>query len=514
MKRLVISVVVLLSLVGCKPTPATSEPPTPATPKSIREPAVAGMFYPKNAAELSNLLDKQLSEARDNKIDGQLRAVVCPHAGYEFSGPVAAYSYRLIRGNGFTNVVILAASHYAMFPGASVASSDAYRTPLGLMLVSPRATDLAKLKPFVPEPDISMQRPPWAAQSSKPAPPLGQDTPDTWEHSTEVQIPFLQKVLPDCSIIPVVTGEVDPSEMAKALAKFLNDKTLLLVSTDLSHYKPYDQAEKLDHSCVDAMCALDVDQMQSEEACAKAPVLALLYLAKAKGWKTKLLDYRNSGDTTVKKDGVVGYSAIAFYSPKQQTKAQPEGALSIAERRQLMELARRTVRGIVSGRLTAPPDPDTLPKAYTEEKGCFVTLTKNGQLRGCIGHIVPQEALYRAVMDNAVSAAMRDTRFQPVRSEELPQIEVEISVLTVPEPLKFSSPEDLLAKLQPHKDGVVLKMNGKGATYLPQVWEQIPDKVTFLNSLAQKAGCATDAWRAPGTQVDIYHVESFKESDL
>ena len=172
------------------------------------------------------------------------------------------------------------------------------------------------------------------------------------------------------------------------------------------------------------------------------------------------------------------------------------------------------MRGIVSGRLTTPPDPDSLPKSFTEQKGCFVTLTKNGQLRGCIGHIVPQEALYRAVMDNAVSAAMRDTRFQPVKSEELPQIEVEISVLTVPEPLKFSSPEDLLAKLQPHKDGVVLKMNGRGATYLPQVWEQIPDKVQFLNSLAQKAGCEPDAWRTTGTQVDIYHVESFKESEL
>jgi AmmeMemoRadiSam system protein A len=117
-------------------------------------------------------------------------------------------------------------------------------------------------------------------------------------------------------------------------------------------------------------------------------------------------------------------------------------------------------------------------------------------------------------MDNAVSAAMRDTRFLPVRPEELPQIEVEISVLTTPAPLAFSSPEDLLAKLHPHQDGVVLQVEGRGATYLPQVWEQIPDKVQFLNSLAQKAGCAPDAWRKPGTQVHIYHVESFSESEL
>jgi len=141
-------------------------------------------------------------------------------------------------------------------------------------------------------------------------------------------------------------------------------------------------------------------------------------------------------------------------------------------------------------------------------------LTKRGQLRGCIGHIFPQEELYRAVMDNARNAALRDPRFTPVQPDELDKIEIEVSVLTVPEPLAFSSPDDLLNKLRPHRDGVVLQIGGRGATYLPQVWEQIPDKVHFMDSLAEKAGLAPDAWRGRDTKVLIYHVEAFKESEM
>ena len=155
-----------------------------------------------------------------------------------------------------------------------------------------------------------------------------------------------------------------------------------------------------------------------------------------------------------------------------------------------------------------------MPEKFNPPTGCFVTLTKHGQLRGCIGHIIPQVALHKAIADNAQSAALHDGRFSPVQPVELDQIEIEISVLTVPVELPFKSPEDLLQKLQPYRDGVVLQMNGDGATYLPQVWAQIPDKVAFLNSLAQKAGRAATDWRKPGTKIFIYHVESFSESAL
>ena len=477
-------------------------------PQRVREPAVAGLFYPKDPVVLSQTLDALLASAPSHTLDGELRALICPHAGYQFSGPVAASGFRLLPGRDFQTVILLAVSHYAAFDGASVADANVYRTPLGDVPVSPKAAALAKLAPFVLEPRCFLRRPDWAAQASHPVPPTGTDTPETWEHSGEVEVPFLQKTLKNFSLVPVVTGEVDPVKMAQALATIWDDKTLVVASTDLSHYHPYDEAQTRDAVTVQAIVNLDTDRMaQAGDACGKTPVLALMHLAKRKGWKAKLLDCRNSGDTTGGRGSVVGYGTIAFYAPAAT-------AFSPAERRQLLTLARQTLTSAVTHGPLLEPNPASIPTKFNEPSGCFVTLTKRGQLRGCIGHITPQEALYKAIADNAQSAALRDGRFQPVQPSELDQLEIEISVLTVPVPLPFSSPEDLLNKLQPYRDGVVLRMGNYGATYLPQVWAQIPDKVHFLDSLAQKAGCAASDWRKPGTTVLIYHVESFSESEF
>ena len=491
------------------------EPPAQAeTPKAVakqqlvREPAVAGLFYPKDPAELSRMIDRLLAAAPVEPV-GDLKAIVCPHAGYEFSGPVAAYSFKNLVGRRFDTVIILGPSHYALFDGASVPAVDAYRTPLGLVPISPKARALAKISPCLSEPFCPVQRPPWWPQSSKPAPDPGKDTPDTWEHSVEVEVPFLQKVLTNFAILPVVFGNVDPAQVAQAVETQLDDKTLIVVSSDLSHYHPYDDAKELDTRCVKAMCNLDIKAMESQEACGKLPILALLHLAHQNGWQARLLDYRNSGDTSGDKShGVVGYSAIAFFAPAPENYAAPE-------RKLLLDLARRTLTCVVT-------NPDLsgfkvnakgVPPQLAETKACFVTLTENGELRGCIGHILPQEPLYQAVVDNAQNAATRDPRFVPVQPGETGKIKIEISVLTEPKPLPFTSPEDLLAKLQPGKDGVVLKIDGRGATFLPQVWEQLPDKVEFLNHLSEKAGCASGDWRKPGTSVLTYRVEAFKESE-
>jgi hypothetical protein len=479
-----------------------------SAPKRVREPAVAGLFYPKDQATLSQTLDALLANATPHTIDGELRALVCPHAGYPYSGPVAATAYGLLSGHDFQTVVLLAVSHYAGFAGASVANADVYRTPLGDVPVSPKARELAKSSPFVPEPRCLVQRPPWSSQASHAVPPAGEDTPETWEHSGEVQVPFLQKALKNFALVPVVTGEADPEQMARALAPQVDDKTLVVASTDLSHYHPYDEARARDKVTTDAIVNLDIDRMKlSGDACGKTPVLALMYLAKQKGWKATLLDYRNSGDTAGNKGAVVGYAAIAFYAPRQQS-------LATSDRRLMLDLARRTLREVVTKGKQPEVVADAFPPNLMEKKGCFVTLTERGQLRRCIGHILPRESLYKAVMDNAESAALHDYRFTPVQPDELDKIEIEVSVLTVPEPLTFTSPDDLLNKLQPHKDGVVLQIGGGGATYLPQVWEQIPDKVQFMNSLAEKAGFPPDAWRGADTKVLIYHVEAFKESEM
>jgi MEMO1 family protein len=489
---------------AAKPASAPTQPPSNPVVQ-VREPAVAGLFYPKEEAVLSRTIEGLLAQAKTESIP-DLKALICPHAGYPYSGPTAACAYRLLLGREFRTVLIMGPSHYAFFAGASVSGARAWRTPLGTVAVSERARELARISPFVAESSCWVERPSWAAMSSRPLPAAGQDTPHTWEHSVEVQIPFLQKTLQNVEVVPVVFGNVDPGEAAKALAGWLDDQTLLIASSDLSHYHPYSEAKELDMRCVKAICNLDIGQMRAQEACGKVPILTLLQLARLKGWKARLLDYHNSGDTAGDKTRVVGYSAVAFYAPG------PEN-LAPQDRHFLLNLARQSIRDVVTTGATPEVSTNGFAKTLLEPRGCFVTLTKQGQLRGCIGHILPLEALWKAICDNARYAAMRDPRFRPVQRDELAALEIEISVLTEPQPVRFTSSDDLLAQLHPYKDGVVLRVDGRTATYLPQVWSHIPNKVQFLESLSEKAGCEPSAWRGAGTTVATYQVESFKEGE-
>jgi len=500
---------------GCGPRPAASrpgpptDPPAPGQPAGrqprARVPAVAGLFYPAGKAQLAQTLDTLLERAPSHPIP-KLRALVCPHAGYTYSGQTAAIGYKTLVGRDVQTVVVLAPSHYAAFEGASVPDAEVYQTPLGDVPISEKARKLAGTRPFVLEPRCRVQRPQWWSQAPRPVPADGEDTPETWEHSLEVQVPFLQKVLKDFSLLPVIVGDADPAQLAKAVAGILDDKTVVVASSDLSHFHPYDEARALDQRCVQAVCDLDLNAMKNQEACGSLPILTLIHLAREKGWKAQLLDSRNSGDVTGDKGRVVGYAAIAFYEPVQE-------AYTPSDKKFLLDLARTTLARVTANEaLPAVPAKDVPPK-LVEKRACFVTLTVKGELRGCIGHILPQEPLFQAVIDNAQNAALHDPRFRPVQADETRKIKIEISVLTEPRPLAFDSPDDLLAKLKPREDGVVLKIGQYGATFLPQVWDQLPDKETFLNHLSQKAGCDPSAWRGKDTSVSIYHVEAFKESD-
>jgi AmmeMemoRadiSam system protein A len=199
--------------------------------------------------------------------------------------------------------------------------------------------------------------------------------------------------------------------------------------------------------------------------------------------------------------------------PKSAGPHEAGGEYSPEERRTLLVLARRSLVQAAQ-RADAPEVPHGISAHLRQEKGAFVTLTKGGQLRGCIGDIFPEEPLVVAVITNARNAAIRDPRFSPVTPDELGDIAIEVSVLSVPKPLPFSSPEDLLARLRPNVHGVVLNVGGARATFLPQVWEQLPDKVDFLSHLSAKAGRAPSAWRASGTEVETYTAEAFEESEF
>jgi MEMO1 family protein len=496
-----------LAVVGCQNEAPSKEPAgraKAATTKrieTVRPPAVAGSFYPGRESDLRQTVERLLAEAKGEPVKN-LRALVCPHAGYPYSGPIAATGYKQLAGRSFSTVILLGPSHYVGFTGAFVSTVDAWKTPLGLVPLSPTAVEMAKTEPFL--------------TSSPNKPPQGKDTPETREHSIEVQLPFLQCTLHDFSIVPIIFGEVDPNRVAEAILPFLDDDTLIIASTDLSHYLPYDEAKARDTRCVKAISDLQADRIEGEDACGHSAVQTLIEIARRKHWKTRLLDYRNSGDTSGDKQRVVGYAAIAFFAPEGA--ASGHSARSHAtqftrhERRLLLELARKSVVAAVTG--GEAPKADDVPAKFRARRACFVTLTKNGRLRGCIGSIFPVEPLYEDVSRRARSAAIEDTRFPPVRADELKKIEIEVSVLTVPKRLAFTSPKDLLAKLRPGVDGVVLRVGNRQATYLPQVWEQIPDKRNFMNELAEKAGLSADAWTQPEAEVMTYQVEAFKEGRL
>jgi len=514
--------------VSQQPAPGATEPPArpevepsadgpspqAGTAQKVRGPAVAGMFYKRHKDDLAKEVDGYLATANPEPVE-KLRGLISPHAGYDYSGQTAAFAYKLLKGRDLDTVIVMAPSHTARFDGASIPEVIAYETPLGLVPLSPRATKLAGQAPFCKNPTCEVRRPAWWRQAPKELPAFGEDTPHSWEHSLEVQLPFLQRTLGTFHLVPIVFGQVDPEDAARVLAGYVDDKTLLVASSDLSHYHPYQTPKGLDTTCIEAILRLNTDWMERQEACGKGPILTLMHLALKRGWKAKLLDYRNSGDVTGDRSGVVGYAAIAFVqgSGVREPEETPLTGFTSDERKFLLDLARKALVDVVNARGLPEVDPKDVPKKLTTPGGCFVTLTKGGKLRGCVGHIFPQEPLYQAVLDNAQAAALQDFRFPSVKRDELDEIAIEVSVLTVPKPLEFKTPGELLRKLRPHVDGAVLRVGQRQATYLPQVWEQIPQTEAFLSHLAEKAGLDPAAWKDPEAGVLIYQVEAFHESE-
>jgi AmmeMemoRadiSam system protein B/AmmeMemoRadiSam system protein A len=460
------------------------------------------LFYPRESKDLSKLIDGLLANAEVVRL-GKLRGLICPHAGYEFCGSVAAAGYKQLQGRDVRTVIIMGPSHYTRFRGAALPDADAFATPLGVIGIVEWIGELAGQKQFAVDPACEVERPGFWPQTGIDVHGL-KDTPHTWEHSVEVQVPFVQRVLPQAEILPVVlSADADTAEVARGLSGRLDDHTVLVASSDLSHYYPYQTANRKDTACTTAICNLDIEAMQQQEACGKMPILVLLHIARQRHWTATLLKQCNSGDTAADKSRVVGYAAIAFCEPEYTHQ----------DRKRLLEIARTTIKKAVHGDELPEPSAGDIPREFAQRRACFVTLREGGQLRGCIGSMLPQESLYSGVIHMARNAALNDFRFTPVRAEEVEQLEIEISVLTIPQPLPFSSPKELLDKLRPGVDGVVLRFGSKEATFLPQVWKELPDKEEFLTHLAAKADLFPSAWKTTEAKVLVYQVEAFQEKD-
>ena len=477
--------------------------PVAGSGEQVRQAAVAGGFYPSDPKELTVTVDSFLAHASVPAQDGQIIALVAPHAGYPFSGAVAAHSYALLKGRPTHRVVVIAPSHYEAFPFASVYEGNAYATPLGTIAVDREfARKLARS-----DPEIKL--------SSRGHVP----SQDRAEHSLEVQLPFLQRTLPDFQLVPIIMGD-QSYEISRALGIALAElvrgtDTLIVASSDLSHYHPYKQAVALDAKTLNAIEEWDYltlsDNFQSRtwEACGGGPIVAAMIAAERLGaTRAKVIKYANSGDVTGDRSRVVGYSAVALFQDKGRSPETPKFSLTSVEKRQLLEIARKSVESAVKdGRLYELPA--NLPLSLMQDRGAFVTIKENGDLRGCIGHTAAIQPLALTVRDVAGFAALQDPRFRPVTAGELAQLKYEISVLS---PMRRVSD---LNQIKVGEHGLMIKKGRYRGILLPQVApEQHWDRNTFLDETAMKAGLSAKAWRDKDADLFMFTAVVFGESEV
>jgi hypothetical protein len=317
------------------------------------------------------------------------------------------------------------------------------------------------------------------------------------EHSLEVHLPFLQHLLDDFALVPFSVGEAAAEEVAAVLeALWGGDETLIVVSSDLSHYYDYATAKRLDSATTRAIEALDPDALDSESACGRVPVRGLLVTAKRFGLEVETVDVRNSGDTAGSQDQVVGYGAWLFRAPDPQEWRSDFDEI-------LLDIARRSI----ASKRVLDVDPTGYPEPLRAIRSSFVTVRLSGELRGCIGSLEASRPLVADVARSAFKAAYEDPRFSPVTPEERDRLELHVSVLSPSERMSFTSEEDFLAQLRPGLDGLILEEGSSRATFLPDVWESLPEPRDFVARLKEKAGLAADHWSAR-IQVSRYTTRS------
>ena len=448
----------------------------------IRRPAVAGTFYPGDPRQLAADVDELLDDVGQFEPRlGHPKALIVPHAGYIYSGPVAAAAYdELAPARGIVKrVVLLGPVHRVPVRGLALPASDGFETPLGRVPVDASArAAIAGLRQVV---------------TSEPA--------HAMEHSLEVQVPFLQKMLGEFALVPLAVGSASVAEVAETIERLWGgEETVVVISTDLSHYHSYEEARAIDGKTLAriAACATDLDH---EEACGATPLNGMLHLARAKGLSIRQLAASNSGDTAGGKGRVVGYSAFAL---DEGRRVEPQEA-----GRKLLAIA----RGAISQQVGTGAAAGDEERWLSQTAATFVTVMKEGQLRGCMGSLQAVRRLRDDIRENALAAAFRDPRFPAITAEEWPNCSLEVSLLSQSKAIRFADEPDLLAQVRAGEDGIILEHDGKRGTFLPQVWEALPDKQRFFAELKRKAGIPPETGLAR-CKVRRYRVAKWKEEPL
>jgi MEMO1 family protein len=465
-----------------------------------RQPCVAGQFYPGTAAALHHEVKRLLENALPKENRNPL-AIISPHAGYVYSGQVAATAFNQIDKNKtYKRIFLIGSSHRTHFDGASVYNRGNYLTPAGEVTV-----DTALAGKLIAEHACFS----FSAEA------------DLQEHSLEVQLPFLQFQLgKKITLVPIVIATQSLQTIEKisaALAPFFNSENLFVISTDFSHYPPYDPACEVDQQTADAIVSNDpatflsgIKKSESRNIpnlataiCGWTSVLTLLNItSKMQGIEITPLAYKNSGDAEFgSKDQVVGYWAMAVY--KNAHHKTDESALTERDKKQLLGIARDAISVHVGQGARRTADPSNISETLQQPSGAFVSVYVEGQLRGCVGRFEPEEPLHAAVADLAISAATDDPRFSPVGMDELAGLSVEISVLT---PLKKIR---AVSEIEPGKHGIYIKKDRQTGTLLPQVAKENNwSREEFLGYCARdKAKIGWDGWK--DAEIFIYEAVIF-----
>lgn len=468
----------------------------------IRPAAVAGSFYPGDRAGLQAALAGHLASVAPRDSAGPPKLLVVPHAGYVYSGDVAASAYALLapqRGR-IRRVVLLGPTHRVALRGLAAPRADAFDTPLG-----PVPIDRAAIAALADLPQLVVS-----------------DHAHAQEHALEVQLPFLQTVLGDgFSLVPLAVGEASPQAVDEVIERLWGgDETLIVISSDLSHYLPYAAAQERDQATARRILGFAND-LRGDEACGAMPLNGALRAARRHGLQARLLDLRNSADTAGSSPArVVGYGAIAFTSASAAQRPggpppHPTTADTPTDPDDLPGLGRAllaTARAEIADALgQAAPSVPAHPRLL-QPGASFVTLhDAGGALRGCVGQLEPQGPLGEDVRHNARAAAFGDRRFPPLTAAEWPGVQLEVSLLGPLQALPGATSQAAAAALlQAGVDGVVLDWQGRRGTFLPQVWAQLPEPLAFLRALLKKTGLPLDFW-APDIQLWRYRVTPFEE---
>jgi AmmeMemoRadiSam system protein B/AmmeMemoRadiSam system protein A len=438
---------------------------------STRAAAVAGAFYPGSRQELTNSVQRYLGEAPKSVAAEAPKAIIAPHAGYVYSGALAGQVHATLRpaAKRIERVVLLGPAHWVAFNGLAAPDCDAFETPLGSI-----AVDRAAIEAISDLPGVARR-----------------DDAHRDEHALEVQLPFLQDILERFTLVPLVVGQCDAAAVAAVLDRLWGGpETLIVISSDLSHFEDYDAARRIDDATAAAIEDLRPERIEAHQACGRLPIAGLLTVARRRGMTVKRVGLCNSGDTAGDRDRVVGYGAWRLDEAgplDDETLLQRHGA-------ELRRVAGASIRrGLAKGK---PPAVDiaTFADALQAPRATFVTLKKDRRLRGCIGTVTAHRPLVTDVVENAYAAAFRDHRFTPLQADEAAGLTLSISLLGNPSAMTFDDEADLKAQLRPAIDGLIIRDGDRRAIFLPQVWEELPEPDAFLAQLKRKAGMAEDHW--------------------